>query len=128
MTISLTNYWLKVWAGKVRLRSKKLFFKLIIIFPFLKQVLKTAELVGLFVEPHVYTKLILARIQSVCSSTKALSSTLRILSRFIKTSNYCLITGHINVNMPFIYTERNKSLTICEFLNMSTLLNKQFHC
>jgi len=57
-----------------------------------EKVLETSELVGLFVEPSVYCKLILPHISSVSTSAgKALSSALAILAALIRGANYRLL-------------------------------------
>eukprot|EP00111_Clytia_hemisphaerica_P003015 TCONS_00008591-protein len=60
-----------------------------------QHVLKTAELVGLFVEPRVYMNLIIPHLESVTLSPKSISRTLRILSCFVKKANYRLIGDEI---------------------------------
>ena len=60
------------------------------------QVLRTAKLVGLFVEPVVYCKMILPHIESSTSPRK-LSSVLSVLAAYINGSNFELLEGQIEV-------------------------------
>ncbi|XP_057317290.1 dynein axonemal assembly factor 5-like isoform X2 [Hydractinia symbiolongicarpus] len=61
-----------------------------------RSVVKTAELIGLFVEPAVYCKLILSHLENVSSSSPlSLSSSLAILAAYIRGANYELLGTEI---------------------------------
>lgn len=79
-----------------------------------KQVIETAELVGLFVEANVYCKMILPYIASVSSAPVALSSALSVLSAYIRGGSYRQLADQME-NI----TETLASPDICCTLNES---------
>ena len=61
--------------------------------------MKTAELVGLFVEPQVYIKLILPYMESIITSPRSIAGVLKILSCYVKTANYRMIGNEMDVSL-----------------------------